>query len=109
MIRLSLKDLLTKPFKIKGAIIYVLGRMGFGKTDFALAWAQLLLKWDIIDLVITNIKLFEEYDTFKYFDRTSKLDQLLEIRCRKLVIIDEAGIAIDSRRSTSKVNDFCGQ
>lgn len=98
-------DFLRRIVKI-GELSFIQGLMGRGKTDFALAVAEHAVHHGIVDVVITNIKLKVKYKRIKYFYKISQLNELVETKGRKLVIIDEAGIGIDSRRATSRINVF---
>jgi hypothetical protein len=83
----------------------ILGRRGTGKTDFSLLIAEILHKFNIIDLFATNIKIYESPFPIDYITNL----QDLEFWCqnnpgRKQFILDEAGKSLRRRTPMSKLN-----
>ena len=97
------KYILEELFKQPAPIVVIEGRMGSGKTDFALFLAECLLNWGIIDEVATNIKVYDE--RFKRISSLSELEAWLRSnKKRKLFILDEAALYIDARNPLSAMN-----
>ena len=97
------KYILEELFKQPAPIVVIEGRMGSGKTDFALFLAECLLNWGIIDEVATNIKVYDE--RFKHISSLSELEAWLRSnKKRKLFILDEAALYIDARNPLSAMN-----
>lgn len=93
--------IMRRPFQIPAAVIYIEGRMGVGKTDFALRLIEANLN-KTIDFVITNIKC--SHPQIFFVKRTSEISYYLSEPGKKIVLIDEAGIILDSRRSMRELN-----
>jgi hypothetical protein len=100
---LNLNWLLEQIFEIPAPIVLICGRMGMGKTDFSLLLAELLLDQRMVDAVATNIEI--EDPRFTKVTSVFGLERwLATTKGRKLFILDEAGIHIDSRTPFSQVN-----
>jgi len=99
----NLKKLLIHFLKVPAPIIFVSGRMGTGKTDFALLLTQLALAIHSIDKIGSNIKV--DHPAFTRIESASKLEQWVRSdRSSKLFILDEAGVHIDSRNPLGAIN-----
>ena len=97
------EDVICELFKYPAPIVLITGRMGSGKTDFALLVAEILLENGIVDEVGTNIRVEDE--RFKRVNSVETLRKwLVSSKKRKLFILDEAAVHIDARRPMSKMN-----
>ena len=95
--------LMEELFKYPAPIIIVEGRMGTGKTDFALFLAENLLYWGIVDEVATNIKV--NHEKFRHISSLAELEAWLKSsKSRKLFILDEAALYVDARNPLSAMN-----
>lgn len=98
--------LILELFRDVAPIIFVVGRHGRGKTDFALLIAELLFDHSVIKKFSSNIMIFDPkgYD-YSHVTNLWRLQQwLYPKRVHKLFILDEAGINIDRRNPLGKVN-----
>lgn len=75
----------------------IMGRMGYGKTACAVAIAEIMLKEDLVDGVITN------FPCVLPVSRDGKDDGTLR---NKVVIYDEAWTDLDSRTSMSNAREY---
>jgi len=90
-------------FKYNAPIVFIIGRFGYGKTDFSLLIAETLLKYGVVKKVGTNIKV--EHPNFDYITNVVYLKKwLVSSKAKKLFILDEAGIHIDTRNPLSRIN-----
>ena len=90
-------------FRYPAPIIIIEGRMGTGKTDFALFLAENLLYWGIVDEVATNIKA--QHEKFRHISSLAELKAWLQSsKSRKLFILDEAALYVDARNPLSAMN-----
>jgi len=100
---LNLNFILEKLFTVPAPIILVCGRMGLGKTDFSLFLCETLLNRKLVDTVGTNIEVVDP--RFIKITSMTKLEKWLAAsKQRKLFVLDEAGIYIDSRNPFSQLN-----
>lgn len=91
-------------FRYKAPIVFITGRFGFGKTDFSLLIAEILLRHGIIKKFGSNIKV-ENCDRFTYITNLVRLKEWLYPKhIHKLFILDEAGINVDRRNPLGKLN-----
>ena len=95
--------LMEELFRYPAPIIIIEGRMGTGKTDFALFLAENLLYWNIIDEVATNIRV--QHEKFRHISSLAELEAWLKSsKSRKLFILDEAALYVDARNPLSAMN-----
>ena len=95
--------LMEELFRYPAPILIVEGRMGTGKTDFALFLAENLLYWGIVDEVATNIKV--QHEKFRHISSLAELEAWLKSsKSRKLFILDEAALYVDARNPLSAMN-----
>jgi len=91
-------------FKYPAPIVFIIGRYDSGKTDFSLRIAETLLKNHLVHKVGTNIKI-KNNPNFDYITNVPKLKRWLsQDRSKKLFILDEAGIHVDTRNPMGKIN-----
>ena len=88
-------------------LVYGYG-LGIGKTDFALWLASKCIDWKLHHYVITNIKITDDAGYPVRIVRNSReLERTLErIKRTKIIVFDEAGIIVSSRRSLSAENMY---
>jgi len=97
------EDVICELFRYPAPIVLITGRMGSGKTDFALLIAEVLLENGVVDEVGTNIRV--EDPRFRRINSVESLKKwLVSSRKRKLFILDEAAVHIDSRRPMARMN-----
>jgi len=86
------------------ALVVVEGRMGTGKTDFALLLAEKALEIGVVDAVATNIAT----DRFKriccYVELVDWLEECRALGYKPCYVLDEADSVIDARNPLSKIN-----
>jgi len=98
------EKIISDLFKYPAPIVFIIGRYATGKTDFALRIAETLLQSQIVDKVGTNIKV-EHNPNFDYITNIPSLKKwLASDRLRKLFILDEAGIHVDTRNPMGRIN-----
>ena len=103
MERDELDEILAELFTKPAPIVFITGRFGYGKTDFALYIADRLLDMGLVKEVGTNIKVFD--DRFKRITNLYHLKNWLRgSKSKKLFILDEAGIHLDVRNPLGKLN-----
>jgi len=103
---LKIERIICKLFSYPAPIVFVVGRFGFGKTDFALLIAETLLKYGIIKKFGSNIRVDDAlgYD-YAYITNLVRLKEwLYPKRIPKLFILDEAGVHADRRNPAGKIN-----
>ena len=83
----------------EGEVVIVTGKMGSGKTDFALFLVQFTKK-----TVITNIAITEEYENIITCNTMSGLIAALVRSERSTVVLDEASLFMNSKRIMSDDN-----
>ena len=100
------EKVICKLFSYSAPIIFITGRFGFGKTDFSLLIAEILLKNGIIKKFASNIKVFDSQNIpYTYITNLVTLKEwLYPKRISKLFILDEAGINVDRRNPLGKLN-----
>ena len=91
-------------FKYPAPIVFIIGRYDFGKTDFSLRISETLLKNNVVHKVGTNIKV-KDNPSFHYITNVPRLKRWLgQDRSKKLFILDEAGIHVDTRNPMGRIN-----
>jgi len=93
-------------FRYEAPIVFIVGRFGSGKTDFALLIAEILLKHGVIKKFGSNIRVLDArgYDYTYITNLVSLREWLYPKHVSKLFILDEAGINVDARNWQSKLN-----
>lgn len=98
------EKIICRIFGYSAPIVFIIGRYDFGKTDFSLLTAETLLKYGLIHKVGTNIKI-KDNPHFDYITNVPILKRWLsQDRSKKLFILDEAGIHVDTRNPMGKIN-----
>jgi len=99
------EKIICKLFSYHAPIVFITGRFGFGKTDFSLLIAEILIKNGIIKKFASNIKVESQNLPYTYITNLVSLKEwLYPKRISKLFILDEAGINVDRRNPLGKLN-----
>lgn len=99
-----MEEIETEPFYAEGIITYILGKLGRGKTDFAILLAEIAIishkKATGKNLVfLTNIRLTVESKFIKTFKNDIELLELFfKFPGNKIVVFDEQGVFASTKR-----------
>lgn len=103
-------SIFTDEFKKMIQLIYVTGYMGTGKTHLSIYFADYFLEAGIVDTIITNIKFKDKGEFVKnyvFIQNNKELEKVLNRdNKKKMFILDEAGINIDSRSHQRRENKY---
>lgn len=101
----QLENLILDLFMRFSVAIYIKGRRGTGKTDFALLIAEILNRFNFIKMFATNIEVHEAPFQVDYITNLEDLDDWARSKTdRKLFIGDEWGKAMKRRRPMSELS-----
>ena len=101
------KQFLLEHLRHPNAIMVYGYGLGIGKTDFALWLAAKMVDWKIANHIITNIKTLDNAGYNVHLVRNSReLEKAMRKYKRKVIVFDEAGIIISSRRALSAENMY---
>jgi len=100
------RKIICELFRYDAPIVFITGRFGFGKTDFSLLIAEILLENKIIKKFGSNIGIKNPQDyPFQHITNIVQLKKWLYPKTEpKLFILDEAGIHTDRRNPTGRIN-----
>ena len=104
---MTLPELIQKTLTMQSSITFIEGKRGLGKTDFAFKIAEeAVLTYHLIEHVASNVKVFQNspVPVTRIIDTDTLESWALEVKGKKICILDEMGKAIRRRRFSSNLN-----